>query len=405
MKSLWIAAAMGLAVSSGHPAGLAVAVWMPAASLSASTRTAKLKIAAAYFVAALWPMVPGLVRYLGMSYLSASCLWFLTALLLSAPWTLGRWALVLSTIPPLGLIGLASPLAGVGYWLPGTSWFGLIAVVSAQTALISYPHRRRAVVIAFCTLSAGAHLAWHEPVKPVGWKAVNTHFGDLSSPVNRILAVRSIQHQITLSNDRVLIFPESVAANWSEAEWSSVTKPRQVIVIGATMSHDAGPLPRDFEAALAVLRGTAPPIEGRAAVAYYNVVQIRGAETATFVQSIPVPIGMWRPFTHSGVSIHPFAPGVIIIDHQRAAILICYEQMLAWPVLTSMLSRPTVIIAVSNTFWFHGTPIPRYQASAVRSWAKLFGLPYLLAVNSESHEVETTNPSQSRSVKPVRNVR
>jgi len=29
-----------------------------------------------------------------------------------------------------------------------------------------------------------------------------------------------------------------------------------------------------------------------------------------------------------------------------------------------------------------GTPIPRYQASAVRAWARLLGIPYLLAVNS-----------------------
>jgi apolipoprotein N-acyltransferase len=74
--------------------------------------------------------------------------------------------------------------------------------------------------------------------------------------------------------------------------------------------------------------------------------------------------------------------GVLAIDHQRAAVLICYEQLLTFPILVSMLQRPTVIIGISNTFWVDGTPIPRYQAAAVRGWARLFHLPYFLAVNS-----------------------
>jgi apolipoprotein N-acyltransferase len=76
------------------------------------------------------------------------------------------------------------------------------------------------------------------------------------------------------------------------------------------------------------------------------------------------------------------APGVLVIDHQRAAVLICYEQMLTFPILASMLQHPTVIIAISNIFWVGRTPIPRFQANGVRAWARLFDLPYLVAVNS-----------------------
>ena len=76
------------------------------------------------------------------------------------------------------------------------------------------------------------------------------------------------------------------------------------------------------------------------------------------------------------------APGVVKIDGQRVAVLICYEQILTYPVLASMLRRPTVLVGISNAFWFTGTPIPRYQANAVRAWARLLGIPYLLAVNS-----------------------
>jgi apolipoprotein N-acyltransferase len=109
---------------------------------------------------------------------------------------------------------------------------------------------------------------------------------------------------------------------------------------------------------------------------------VLGAESSTFYQRVPVPIGMWQPFGKSGVPLHLNAPDTVTIDGQRAAVLICYEQILTYPVLTAMLERPTVLVGISNTYWIAGTPIPRYQRSALHAWARLFGLPYLLAVNS-----------------------
>jgi hypothetical protein len=113
-----------------------------------------------------------------------------------------------------------------------------------------------------------------------------------------------------------------------------------------------------------------------------NAALILGIESATFYQRVPVPIGMWRPFSKDGVPLRLWAPGVLTIDHQRTALLICYEQMLVFPVLASILRHPSVIVGLSNTFWFDGTIVPRYQAAALRAWAKLFHLPLFSAVNS-----------------------
>jgi hypothetical protein len=85
--------------------------------------------------------------------------------------------------------------------------------------------------------------------------------------------------------------------------------------------------------------------------------------------------GMWRPFTRISVLLRLNAPGVLAIDHR-------YEQMLTFPILASMLEHLTVIVGISNTFWVDHATIPRYQATALRGWAKLFHLPYFLAVNS-----------------------
>ena len=75
-------------------------------------------------------------------------------------------------------------------------------------------------------------------------------------------------------------------------------------------------------------------------------------------------------------------PGVINIHGQRAAVLICYEQLLTWPVLLSMAQHPTILIVVANDYWASRTPIPAVQRVALTAWARLFALPKLMAVNT-----------------------
>ena len=76
------------------------------------------------------------------------------------------------------------------------------------------------------------------------------------------------------------------------------------------------------------------------------------------------------------------APGTSDIGGQRVAVLICYEQLLVWPMLRSAIERPTLLIAASNEVWTARTRIPAIQHACVRSWARLFGLPLISAVNS-----------------------
>jgi hypothetical protein len=128
-------------------------------------------------------------------------------------------------------------------------------------------------------------------------------------------------------------------------------------------------------------RGPDASINTRPA-AFDNTFLILGAESSTFYQRVPVPIGMWQPLGKNGVPLRLDAPGVVEMGGQRVAVLICYEQVLTYPILASMLQHPTIVVGISNTFWFAGTPIPRYQASSINAWARLFGVPHLLAVNS-----------------------
>ncbi|MNY70684.1 Carbon-nitrogen hydrolase [compost metagenome] len=66
----------------------------------------------------------------------------------------------------------------------------------------------------------------------------------------------------------------------------------------------------------------------------------------------------------------------------RIAPLICYEQLLLWPMLQSMLYSPAVIVATGNGWWTRGTSIVAIQKASVTAWAKLFGLPVVMAFNT-----------------------
>ena len=117
---------------------------------------------------------------------------------------------------------------------------------------------------------------------------------------------------------------------------------------------------------------------------YNNALLIVGEHPHPAVyQRIPVPGGMWNPFERRGsFALNLFGSGTVDVGGERAAVLICYEQLLTWPMLCSALERPTLLIAISNEAWTAGTVVPNVQHACGRAWARLFGLPLISAINS-----------------------
>jgi hypothetical protein len=424
--------ALGLGVSTGYPLGMMAAVGMPLACLAPDTREGALKSAFGYYAAALWPMIMGLEAYWKSEIpVIPIVLWALTAILLSVPWAIAwtsnrvhcLWraplALLATIVPPLGIIGLASPVTGAGFLFPGTDWVGLALIGLLPGVIISsqaLETRHRWSVLCFTIASCTAvgvvarMLYTQDADRPAGWAAVDTHFGDVSQPLRDFAAAQFIQKEAAVSRSRVVIFPESVVPRWSEATkafWGQsldqCRKRGQMLAIGVGLPANNGShsdnvrrlnelKSYDFDAAIGALKNLnlQPGSHGRSQSGQIrpvialvdNTMLVVGAESAAFYQRVPVPLAMWRPFSRDSVPLRLLAPGVLSIDHQRTAVLICYEQMLTYPILTSMLRHPTVIVGISNTFWIGHTTIPRYQANALRSWARLFRLPYLSAVNS-----------------------
>lgn len=407
--SLAALAAIGLAVSFAIPAGIAASILMPALVLRQRMRRCSFAGAVFYYAAASWAVVPASLSFSGRdtSLVAPIFLWCCAAVLLASPWPL-LWppkreqfwwripaGLALGTIPPLGIIGWASPVSAAGLLFPGTGWVGLTAVAMLAGAVAATP-RRAFLVGVPCMLAANGFYS-RDPSPPPGWTGIDTNFdhhhnGD---PMAAYTRMQSIQTLVRASNANVLILPESIVEDWTEATdsfWEETTQllrgTGRTVLVGATapVQRFSEPAHRsiDFSADLAALRGTgnAEAVGNLgAARPYLNTIVIRGAQVGAFDQRVPVPIGMWRPWTESGVPLNPLGTGTVQLAGRRAAVLICYEQLIVWPVLTALTDEPDVLIAIANVAWVAGTPISDCQAAAVRCWARLFRLPIVSATN------------------------
>jgi hypothetical protein len=404
---------VGFAVSTGYPVGITASVLMAPLFLRADSRRAAYVSALSYYAGALWPLIPGAKNFFGpgVSPFVAFAFWAVAALLLALPWPLvwsrnarqALWrapaGLALTVIPPLGIIGWASPLTAAGFLFPATGWSGLLLCALLTGALAIWP--KQAAIAGVCIAAAANLTHPAEPPVRADWKAINTHFGSIAHGATDFLAeyqaAEEIQREAVAARAAVIVFPETVVPYWTtstDAFWqqtlAELKASGKTVLIGAripTSAPASNPV-YDFSAELAILRHasllplTHSPEAEKWSSTYFNGLVIRGGQAGIFEQRIPVPVAMWNPFRRDSAPVRLLGPGTIPIAGKRAAILICYEQLVTWPVLISMLREPNILVGVANDYWAADTTIPRFQRSAVKSWARLFGIPYVLAVNT-----------------------
>jgi Carbon-nitrogen hydrolase len=374
------AACIGFVAWRGAPALITLTAVIPVLVFLQQSRLEAFSVIFAYYATANWPLIPGVLGYFSPSgtILQALAFWAVPSLLLPLPW-IACWtpalsqavwrlplAYFLSVVPPLGIIGWASPVTGAGILFPGWSWIGLGSLVTMSALAVSSPIRAGLVTISLAVLANAFYLG--SPPSPESWEGVYTNFDRVTDPVDPLPEFRvaeSIRRTALTSNKRVIVFPEFVVPQWTEATetfWQPTLA--DVRASGKTL-----------------LIGVGLPITGTSR--YRNAVLTVGKDTASpFLQRVPVPVIMWNPLKpERAVPLRLFGPGFLEVEGQRAAILVCYEQLLSWPILQSAVQHPTLIVGLANDNWAKGTPIPAAQQSAVTAWARLFRLPKVMAVN------------------------
>lgn len=373
-----VAAAIGLAISF-WPVMFVASIAVPACALRQHKRAHAAAVAFAYYAGATWVVIPGAKTFFGVGagLFDGIALWLIGAALLCLPYGLvgsaSRRALPLRSVaavlmsvpPPLGIIGVASPLTAAGLLFPGTGWLGLAATLASIAALCV---RTAFTTSAIAVIAVSCNLLYPGDPKPAfAWETVSTHFGGLGlngvSAGTEFQAAQFLQQVALRSNARVLVFPETAVPRWTEATdlfWQPTLD--AIAASGKT-----------------ILIGTTFDIPGKSG--YENGIVIRGAQNGTFLQHIPVPLGMWNPLHPSSVPLHILGPSVLTIGRHRAAIIICYEQFLTWPILKAFLNRPDVLVGVANDYWARDTRIPALQSQILNIWAKLFRSSKISATN------------------------
>jgi hypothetical protein len=370
----------------GHLVSIPLSLVAPLLIYHAKSRMHAYASMFCYYAAASWPLIPGARAFFGVrgNPLIGLFLCLAAAGLLALPWGLlfsrGRrraafcvpLCILLTAVPPLGIIGWASPLLSAGVLFPGSKWFGL-AFIIVFLSVFRFKPVLSVVSMALCALVF--HFQYTQPQVPAGWEAVNTNYGgagqgdpDFTTEYN---TAQTMQTTILESHATVLLFPEHLLTHWNEstdAFWgdtlTALASQHRTVLMGA---------------------GINPPGTSRNPFAqkqYLNVLLARGEQnTALYQERIPVPIAMWKPLGDDGVPLKLFGRGTIRVHAQKAAVLICYEQVLVWPFLSSAVERPTILLTISNDYWAKNTLSPAIQQASAKSWARLFNLPILSATN------------------------
>src|ERR1700675_3635088 len=158
-----VAATTAATAWSGHLAAIPLSLVAPLLVYYAKSRKHAYASMFCYYAAASWPLILGARAFFGLhgTPLIGLLLCLAAAALLALPWGLlftrgrGRAALsvplciLLTAMPPLGIIGWASPLLSAGVLLPGSKWFGL-ALIIAFLSLFRFKPAPSVVSLTFC---------------------------------------------------------------------------------------------------------------------------------------------------------------------------------------------------------------------------------------------------------------
>ncbi|MCB5204735.1 conjugal transfer protein TraB [Neorhizobium sp. T786] len=373
-----ITTAVGWVAWSGNVLLLAVAVAFPALWSLARTRGQAATVSAVYFLAASRGLPQGVASFHSSSLWTGLLLWLVASaafvIVHSALWTSrAGWrrtarylaASIAMAIPPFGIVGWAHPISAAGVVFPAWGWWGLGAM-TAGLALMTTRYRP-AAAIAITGLWLWSAAGWTTPIPPASWQGVDLEFGVSLGRDTSLTRQEALMGLVRLHPPgTTLVLPESALGLWTPTVrrlWEGKLAGTGIVVIaGAAIINESG---------------------------YDNVLVTTSSHGSDILyrERMPVPGSMWQPWKSligdgAGARAHFFANPVVDLGAVKVAPLICYEQLLVWPILQSAFHRADAIVAVGNGWWTAGTSIIEIQRATSAAWARLFDLPLVLSFNT-----------------------
>jgi len=318
-------------------------------------------------------------------------------------------ALLLTVLPPLGLIFWRSPVLPGAVFAPGSGWVGIamFSALMASTALgpprgigayvrsaftgrLPIPQTprpgERAVTTVFvvCTLVGAGYIAalasgaMQRPRADYGWIAQNTQFGPaVPPPGQRGRQLAALLDQLVVPGVRGVVLPEGIL--------SPLTPADEVVL--SPVSAKARKL------GVSVLIGvtTAPDHAGRWDNGIYAMGKANtGAGVGQWIDRVrvPMPAGNWRIGT--GVPLRWLSGSLSDVDGTAVAFSMCYEDMILWPHRDALRpGRPAqMMVSVANQWAVTDTYAERVQNVSASLVARWLGTRMVRATNRWSGERE-----------------
>ncbi|WP_292333250.1 conjugal transfer protein TraB [Mesorhizobium sp.] len=368
---------------SGHVLTLPIAIIFPALWALSPSRVVAGMVSAGYFLAASRGLPQGVANFYAADFWPGLLLWIAASVAFVAVHTVlwamrpeqglpGRRALrylvamVLIGLPPFGITGWAHPLTAAGVLFPGWGWWGLAATATglATTTSRFWP----AAVLALAGFWLWSAAKWTQPGVPQGWKSVDLKYGASLGRDGSLDRHRDLIATVRAQADdgtRFVVLPESALGFWTPTIarlWQDGLQGLDLTVIaGAAVINTGG-----YDNVMVVISTDGPRVLYR--------------------ERMPVPVSMWQPWRawsghDGGAHANFFANPVVELSGRKIAPLICYEQLIVWPALQSILHSPDIMVATGNGWWTVGTSIAEIQQASAIAWARLFSLPIVIAFN------------------------
>jgi hypothetical protein len=361
---------------------LPVAILLPVIWSKTDTKKSAWLVGLFYHLAASRGLILAVPVFFDATLIYGIFLWFAAGLIQSLPYLLCTsvrnhyLAIVLLLfaliLPPVGIVGWANPLTAAGILFPGTGFAGLFLTLCLIWLMIWLYKKQKILAGVLGVLIILIPLVIkHNKTPKIQIKGSSTHFTGNPSDL-RDKFQKDYQKFIKIYNQyngfdfKTLVLPESSAGIWFDS-----TK------------HLWSRWQRDLIKDQSVILSTLLPENKKSLKTYNALIEMKKDRFDVLYKARQsVPVAMWRPWCKDNVKNNWFDNPVFKVSGQRATALICYEAYLTWPVLQSFLAGdPEVILFVSNHWWSKNTSLLSIQKTCVNSWATLFSVPVVTAVN------------------------
>lgn len=342
--------------------------------------------------------------YLGQFAWNPFLAWAITllhALIMATPYAIGAilsnnrawqrglawaFALLLSSAPPLGSIGVLTPLFIAADLCPGCGNLGVLFAILVTSLLAAIAHavyrshiRSKPMLI----IGAGATTLWlvlltpgnaSDLQPPKGWVGLNTCYPGGVWTLKQAHSYQEDAHrriqEAKKAGNSVIVLPENIAGEWKYTRYlwdqtrAYAEEHRITILLGAS----TGDTHKTWQNAVI---GLGSDIEHDKA---HLALQ-------------PVPLGSWKPWSEgSAQSFWMTRPNTLVIDGQYTALSLCYENVILWPMVwRSAQFKPDIIVAMINHAWEPtGSRIHNVQKKAIEAQARLWGAKLVSSRNMPS---------------------